>query len=131
MAKKTIPVKSPSKHISDFLDYLTEANTQYLNSHIEMTEQENLTQDYLHKLELESLNRDERSKVAKQLGECRQKRRKAKDTFEELCPLVEWSGEADVIKVIRKLQETLGQTRKIEKSHLNRFYIPKVKKEDK
>lgn len=130
MVKKNEVPNTVSKHISDFLDYIVEASSQYAQSHSEMLEQENLTQDYLHKLELESLTSSDRSKIARQLGICRQKRREAKDTFEELSPLIDWSGDPDVIKVIRKLQETLGQTRKVERNHQNRIYIPKVLKDD-
>ena len=130
MAKKNEAPNTVSKHISDFLDYIVEASSQYAQSHSEMLEQENLTQDYLHKLELESLTSSDRSKIARRLGICRQKRREAKDTFEELSPLIDWSGDPDVIKVIRKLQETLGQTRKVERSHQNRIYIPKVLKDN-
>ena len=130
MAKKKKPNDVVSKHISDFLDYLTEASSLYTQSHNEMLEQDALTQDYLHKLELEPMNSADRSKVALQLGLCRQRRRDAKDTFEEVSPLVEWYGDADVVKVIRKLQETLGQTRKVERSHQNRIYIPKVLKDN-
>lgn len=130
MAKKNEAPNTVSKHISDFLDYIVEASSQYAQSHSEMLEQENLTQDYLHKLELESLTSSDRSKIARRLGICRQKRREAKDTFEELSPLIDWSGDPDVIKVIRKLQETLGQTRKVERNHQNRIYIPKVLKDD-
>jgi hypothetical protein len=130
MAKRKQPQELVSKHISEFLDYLVEANSLYAQSHAEMLEQDSLTQDYLHKLELETLSSSERSKIALQLGLCRQDRRNAKDKFEELTPLVEWSGDPDVVKVIRKLQETLGQTRKVERNHQNRIYIPKVLKDN-
>jgi hypothetical protein len=118
-----------SSHVSGFLNYITYCVEQYNLSHQEMMEQENLTQDYLHKLELESPTSSERSKIARQLGICRKKRRQAKDTFEAMSPLVDWSCDPEVVKAIRKLQETLGQIRKIERHQQNRMYVPKVLKE--
>ena len=85
-----------------------------------------LTQDYLHKLELENLDYKERAKVATQLAQCRQARRACKDTVEVLKPLVEFL-ESDRGKNLYNLvREALGKTRKVEERMETRVYFPRV-----
>lgn len=60
------------------------AKSDYEWNQEEVTRLERLTQDYLHKLELENLSYAERAKVATQLARCRQMRRASKDTVEIL-----------------------------------------------
>lgn len=79
-------------------------------------------------MELDNLKCAERSKVATQLAICRKDRRFYKDTVENLQPLIDFLGEAENKKVIEKLKRVLGETKKQEKGHENRFYVPRVLK---
>ena len=59
--------KKPSEYITEFLNFVTEAQSRYRFCSDEVGKQDKLTQDYLHNLELDDLKRDERNKVATKL----------------------------------------------------------------
>lgn len=64
-----------SQIIKTFLDFVDNARAEY-NFNLEaMKNEERITQDYLHKLELEGLNCRERSKIATLLANNRKARR--------------------------------------------------------
>lgn len=90
MAKKCSPPKF-STVISDFVQMMEEASKDYAWNYDEVNRMDRLTQDYLHKLELDNLDYKERAKVATQIAKCRQARRACKDTVEVLKPLVDFS----------------------------------------
>jgi len=118
--------KTPSQILKTFLDFVENAKSEY-NFNLEaMKNEERITQDYLHMLELEGLNYRERSKIATQLVANRQARRNYKDAVEELEPIVEFFEEAHNRNLINQLSQLLGQVRKVENYHQKRFYIPKV-----
>ena len=123
--------KLPSKYLSDFLDFLSEAQSHYNFCIDEMETQDKLTQDYLHSLELDELKCRERSKLATQLSINRKDRRYFKDRIEELEPLVKFFEESQNKKVLNNLKNVLGDIRKAERYHKNRTYIPKIMKEKK
>ena len=115
-----------SQIIKTFLDFVDNARSEY-NFNLEaMKNEERITQDYLHKLELEGLNCRERSKIATQLAHNRQARRNYKDTVEELEPIVEFFEDPKNRSVLNSLSQLLGQVRKVESYHKRRFYVPKV-----
>lgn len=116
----------PSHILKTFLDFVDNAKSDY-NFNLEaMKNEERITQDYLHKLELEGLNCRERSKIATQLVSNRQARRNYKDAVEELEPIVDFFDEPQNKALIKKMSELLGQIRKVESYHQKRFYVPKV-----
>lgn len=117
-----------SEQISNFLSFLTDSQTEYNYSYEEVNRLDKLTQDYLHQLELENLKCAERSKVATQLAICRKQRRIHKDKIEELQPLIDFLEESENKKAIERLKRVLGETKKQEKGHENRFYVPRVLK---
>lgn len=123
--------KKPSEHISEFLNFVTTAQSQYRFCSEEVDNQEKLTQDYLHSLELDGLKRDERSKLATKLAINRKDRRYYKDRVEELEPIVNFFAEKQNQQVFNKLTQVLGGVRKAENYHKNRTYIPRVLKENK
>lgn len=123
--------KRPSEYISEFLNFVAEAQTQYKFCSEEVNNQDKLTQDYLHSLELDGLKRDERSKLATKLAINRKDRRYYKDKVEELEPIVTFFDEPQNKKVLDKLTQVLGQARKVESYHKDRKYIPRVLKEKK
>lgn len=121
----------PSEYISEFLNFIAEAKRQYPLYLEAVKEQDKLTQDYLHSLELDGLKRDERSKVATKLVINRKDRRYYKDRIEEIEPIVQFFDESQNKKVLDKLTQILGVTRKNEAYHNNRTYIPRVLKGEK
>lgn len=121
--------KLPSEYISEFLNFIREAQSHYKFCGEEMHTQEALTQDYLHKLELDGLNCSERSKIATKLAINRKDRRYYKDRVEELESIVNFFADQQNKKMLDGLKQVLGQTRKQEDYHKNRTYIPRVLKE--
>lgn len=122
-------IDKPSDQITNFLNFIAEAQSHYKFCEEEMKNQEALTQDYLHSLELDGLNRGERSKLATKLVTNRKDRRYYKDRVEELEPIIVFFDDPQNKKVFDKLQQVLGQVRKQENYHKDRAYKPKVLKE--
>lgn len=83
--------------------------------------------DIEHELELGNYNRDGLAKLARELRDVRRERRKSKDIVEELEPIVEFIGEAQNKKVINKMANLIGDIRKKEDYHQNRFYVSRVR----
>lgn len=123
--------KKPSEYISEFLNFVATAQSHYRFCSEEVNNQDKLTQDYLHSLELDGLKRDERSKVATKLAINRKDRRYFKDRVEELEPIVQFFEEPQNKKVLDKMKQVLGQVRRAEGYHKDRNYIPRVLKEKK
>lgn len=67
--------------------------------------------------------------MATQLAICRKDRRYYKDKVEELQPLIDFLGEAENKKVIERIKKVLGEVKKEERAHENRFYVPRVLKD--
>jgi len=126
--KKDVPHFSES--ISYFCGTMDEARKDYNWCYEEVGRLEQLTQDYLHKLELDNLNYKERAKVATALAKCRQERRSCKDTVEALTPLVEFLESDKGKNLLNLMKEVLGKTRKVEHKMENRTYHPRVLKEE-
>lgn len=80
-----------SESIGAFCRMMEDAQKDYAWNYSEVNRMDRLTQDYLHKLELDGLDYKERAKVATSLAKCRQARREYKDTVEILEPLVQFS----------------------------------------
>ena len=123
--------KKPSEYITEFLNFITEAKSQYNFCSEEVNNQDKLTQDYLHSLELDNLKCGERSKLATKLAINRKDRRYYKDRVEELEPIVKFFEEPQHKKVLDKLTQALGQTRRAESYHKDRVYVPRVLNEEK
>ncbi len=118
--------ETTSLSLKQFLDFVENTKSDY-QYHVEaMKKEERITQDYLHMLELSELNSRERSKIATQLAANRKNRRSHKDAVEELEPIVEFFDDPRNKSVLHALSQLLGQIRKVETYHKNRFYVPKV-----
>lgn len=118
--------KKYSEYISDFLNFIHASESRHNQSSEELVTQDRLTQDLLHKLELEDLKYSERGKVATQLVENRKLRRYCKDEVEELDPIIKFIQENK--KALNEMTQLLGAVRKAEKFHTNRNYTPRVLK---
>lgn len=123
-SKSTNPQFSTT--ISDFCKMVTDALSDYEWNRTEVNRLDRLTQDYLHRLELENLDYRERAKVATQLSKCRQLRRASKDTVEILEPFIEFIESEKGKQTMNLMREALGKTRKVEKYMENRTYRYKV-----
>lgn len=119
-----------SENISGFCKMVDQAKQDYEWNHSEVNRLDYLTQDYLHKLELDGLSYAERAKVATQLARCRQLRRASKDTVEILQPLIEFLETEKGKQLLNLMREILGKTRKVEERMENRTYRNKVLEED-
>jgi hypothetical protein len=122
-------INKPSEQITNFLNFITAAQSHYKFCEEEQKKQEALTQDYLHSLELDGLNCSERSKLATKLATNRKDRRYYKDRVEELEPIVQWALDPANVKAINQLKQVLGACRKQENYHKDRTYTPKILKE--
>lgn len=118
-----------SEQISSFLNFLTQVQKDYLWNFEQQQKLEKLTQDYLHKLELEKLTSKEQGKIGVQLAKIRKQRREHKDSVELLTPIIEFI-DSDIGKKLKnQLNERLGQTRKAEKKLGDRIYWFRVLQE--
>jgi hypothetical protein len=115
-----------SESISDTIEMLNSAVSDYYWHYDEVGRLDRLTQDYLHKLELSDLDYSGRAKVATQLKKCRVERRASKDTTEILDPLVQFLESEKGTNMMNLLREVLGKTRKAEERMENRTYRPRV-----
>lgn len=110
--------------IETFLKSIRECKTSLMSANEDLNKHDKLTQDLLHRLELETLTYHKKAKTAIQLEEVRRERRKAKDTIEILEPIVKYC--EDNKKALDHLNQLLGTVRNIEHKHKNRIYTPKV-----
>lgn len=115
-----------SATISNFCDMVADVKADYEWNREEVNRLDKLTQDYLHKLELEGLDYRERAKVATQLSKCRQLRRASKDTVEILEPFMEFIDSDKGRQTMNLMREALGKTRKVESKMETRTYRYKV-----
>ena len=129
-----------SKNIENFLNFYDAVKREY-DIAFEMVNQcDKLTQDLLHRLELESLSTGEKNKIATQLKYCRKDRRYWKDIVEETESFVNMFNQTEASQAdskkkaeieanrrfINMLRETLGKTRRQEGYHANRSYKPRI-----
>jgi len=115
-----------SECISGFCRMMEDAKRDYVWNYEQVNRMDKLTQDYLHKLELDNLDYKERAKIATQLAKCRQERREHKDTAEILEPLVQFLESDKGKNLLNLVREVLGKTRKVEERMETRTYIPRV-----
>lgn len=129
-----------SKNIENFLNFYDTVKREY-DTAFEMVNQcDKLTQDLLHRLELESLSTGEKNKIATQLKYCRKDRRYWKDIVEETESFVNMFNQTEASlsdgkkkaeveanrRFINMLREALGKTRRQEGYHANRSYKPRI-----
>ena len=129
-----------SKNIENFLNFYDAVKREYDIASEMVSQCDKLTQDILHRLELESLSTNEKNKIATQLKYCRKDRRYWKDIVEEVESFVTMFNQTEASQAdnkkkaeveanrrfINMLRETLGKTRKQESYHANRSYKPRI-----
>ena len=125
-SKRKVNTPRFSANISDFCKMAEEAKNDYVWNSEEVNRLDKLTQDYLHMLELDGLNYEERAKVATKLSKCRQLRRTSKDTVEILEPFVLFLESDKGKNLLNLMKEALGKTRRVEERMIGRTYRFKV-----
>lgn len=129
-----------SKNIENFLSFYDAVKREYDVAFEMVNRCDKLTQDLLHRLELESLSTGEKNKIATQLKYCRKDRRYWKDIVEETESFVNMFNQTEASladskkkaevdanrRFINLLRETLGKTRRQEGYHANRSYKPRI-----
>ena len=123
-----------SKNIEAFLNFYDKIKAEYETAYEMVGRCDKLTQDLLHKLELDNLSTGEKNKVATQLKYCRKDRRYWKDIVEEAEPFIMMFEQTEDNKklaeasrtFINNLRQALGKTRKQETYHANRTYKPRI-----
>ena len=118
-----------SNKLSDFLDFIKRVESDYTYYSQCLGNEDKLTQDLLHKLELESTGYRERNKIAALLSTSRKDRRYYKDQVEELQPLFDVITDSKHKSCIEHLKQALGKIRKSEAYHKDRRYYPRILKE--
>lgn len=111
-----------SENLSDYLRFIELIKSQYQYIKDATKECDSLTQDYLHKLELEKMSYSERAKIATRLKEVRIKRREYKDIDELITPIFEWQSKPENSKALMNLKQVLGMVRKVEDTQPKRKY---------
>lgn len=129
-----------SKNIENFLNFYDAVKREYDIAFEMVGKCDQLTQDLLHRLELENLSTSEKNKIATQLKYSRKDRRYWKDIVEETETFVNMFNQTDISlqdpkkkteveanrRFLNMLRETLGKTRKQESYHANRSYKPRI-----
>lgn len=119
-----------SEELEKVIAFLDQINSSYNFCNEEMKRCDDLTQDYLHKLELEETSYSERAKIATALKKVRKERRIYKDKIDVLLELLVINDSDFITKFKNQLRQVLGAVRKAEKKQENRIYINKVLKEE-
>ena len=118
--------KNTSQQIADFLIFLSGVTEEYKHSQEEVRLLEELTQDYMHKLELQDHTYHERAKIASALRQCRIDRRFRKDRITILDPVVQCLTSDKGKLILSQLQQTLGAVRKAKRGTPDRRYIHRI-----
>ena len=114
-----------SEHISDFLDFLTDAERDYSFCCEEQSEADKDITDILHTFEFDGdkLSDSDYVKLGHACSDARRRRRRAKDSIEALSGVVDYIGKHRELR--RQLEKLLSEIRKIEKRQENRSYTPR------
>lgn len=113
-----------SEHISNFLKFLKNIQTDYNIAQEIEKEADRETQDILHRLELGNDSYHTMAQMSKTIKSVRLKRRTAKDAKTEAEPVMRWLKESP--QTVRALEQLLGDVRKAEKYNSNRHYTNKT-----
>lgn len=111
-----------SAPLETFLNYCQEVRRTYKQNFDTVGECDRITVDFNHALELLTLDYSERAKLATSQSKNFKTRRKSKDVTEGLLPMFQFLSDPVNLAFIKKLEEALGATRKVEQIHKTRHY---------
>ena len=113
-----------SAQIENFLRFLMNCDEEYNIAVSRENDADAATQDILHHIELKENSQLDYIYEGLQLHRIRKERRRAKDTQQLTKPIKEW---AEVNKrIIKELEQLLGEVRRQERYIENRSYTPKT-----
>lgn len=112
--------------IEDFLILISTTEKEFGDAQVELRRYEQLTQDYLHTLELEATTYHEIAHIALGLSKCRKERRPFKDTVATLEPIVKYARSPKGQAMVAQLTQIANSMRRIEQAQQNRVYHPRV-----
>ncbi len=113
-----------SAQIENFLRFLTNCDEKYNIAVSKENDADAATQDILHHIELEENSQLDYIYEGLQLHCIRKERRRAKDTQQLTNPIKEWA--ASNKRIIKELEQLLGEVRRQERYIENRSYTPKT-----
>ena len=115
-----------SQTIDTFLDLASRVEMEYSSKQAELKRCEQLTQDYLHAIELNDLTYHERARIAAGLAKCRLVRRPVKDAVLRMEALAKYLSSPKGKAAIAQLTHISGVIRRVEQSQEKRSYRPRV-----
>lgn len=115
-----------SEQISAFVALSETIKEQYALHQKEVQRCELLTQDLLHKLELETNTYHERAAIATKLQQCREQRRPHKDAIAVMAPLATYLASGKGQSMLAQLEHIAKATQKAEAGMVNRKYSPRI-----
>ncbi len=113
-----------SDRLAYFMDFLRGAEQQYNIASQDAQQACAETGDILHEIELADHTPEEYISLCGTLREVRQRRRRAKDLYSALWPVVTWLN--DNRKTVQGLEKLLGDVRKAERAQESRYYTPRT-----
>jgi len=115
------------KELRDILMAFEQAEKDYLWSYDQVNQCDKETNDILHSLELDPIDKNQRNRLATRLAHIRKQRREHKNIVEINEPIVEFLQGEKGRQMCNLLKDTLGKTRKVEQYHQNRSYVKRIK----
>ena len=122
--------KLKSEIIRDFLNLVLNCPRIHNAAYQAVGQEDKLTVDLLHAIEIDGDDRATRNKAATALRLNRLDRRYYKDIMEEYEPIHKFLQDPANEKAIKKLTQVLGDVRKVEKYHEDRTYRPRCNSMD-
>jgi len=122
-AKEVIKLPEEIGSFLKLLEQVQKDNAWFKEEEVRL---EQLTQDYLHMLELQDTKYHDRAKIASKLRQCRIDRRSMKDAIAVTDPLVDFLATERGKMLVSQLQQVLGNSRKVVKNAAIRQYAPRV-----
>lgn len=119
--------KEASEVLSDFLKFIRQCEDDYQAAREAVGVEDKRLQDLLHEMEFAD-GENAKRRAATKLQQSRRERRRQKDEVQRLEPIVKFFGELNHKSTLKKMEQLLGQQRKVEE-YLNgeRHYNKRVK----
>lgn len=118
-----------SENIRSFIRFIHECKALNEMAKEGISTEDKRQQDLLHEIEFEPRAK-ERSKLCTKLHLSRKERRRYKDIFEETDDIVQFFNTGNNKKMLEQMNQLIGKVRKVEKYHVNRTYILRLKEGD-
>lgn len=105
--------KEASEVLSDFLKFIRQCEDDYQAAREAVGVEDKRLQDLLHEMEFAD-GENAKRRAATKLQQSRRERRRQKDEVQRLEPIVKFFGELNHKSTLKKMEQLLGQQRKVE-----------------